>query len=230
MPKWSSKEKERLALLWSELEMPGLVKAFPGRTEGAIRRQAFILGLSGLAPQGLESIKASAIRTGFCYQTLVSILKWARVTIQNSRAIARKRGTQYRCRFVNIYDVDEALERWHLAMDSNEAADFLGVSRGIMQSMLSFGRAMQVPAPEGMRKDERGRPRDTMPFLPHDMRAGKKWRLMPEVLTELHGMWKAHCERSAARKVERFRALGLAMKGVSTHARKKAVARDDASV
>lgn len=68
-PRWPPEDKKRLTFLWSELDMPGLVKAFPNRTEGGIRRQASVLGLSGLAPQGLESIKASALRTGYCKES-----------------------------------------------------------------------------------------------------------------------------------------------------------------
>lgn len=106
--RWTAEEDERLRMLWGERPLAELARIF-ARPEGGIYFRAGKLGIRRGAPQGKEFVTTAAERTGFDRATLRKILHWAGVRITKP---SRDSKGAWRFGYVDVYDVDRAVEAW----------------------------------------------------------------------------------------------------------------------
>lgn len=159
--RWTREEDHRLGFLWITT-MPILAMSRRlKRSPQSICRRAKKLGLPSTMPDGYEFVTASARRTGFTTPTLLRILQWAEVPLHLARnhyagsrpSTARVRGP-YHQRYVDPFDVDEAIERWHLTAPVEEIAHHHGLDGTTLRKRLA--REGRLPRSEsGKRTDLR---------------------------------------------------------------------------
>lgn len=123
---WSELENYRLRMLWaSGLSLTMIAKRI-GRTEWAVFERAREVGLSLGVPDGCEYIKDACARTGYHHKTLWMILRWSGV-ITHATITKPTRGKRRRY-YVDPFDVDEAIKKWHATETVDAAARRLGMS------------------------------------------------------------------------------------------------------
>lgn len=108
---WTDAEDAKLRVLWAVHPIQEIASTL-NRTRLACYRRGRALGI---APQGYESLRAAAERTGYSRGGIRRILNWAHVRML--RAVVREepktdRPKQLRW-IVEPSDVDDAIARWH---------------------------------------------------------------------------------------------------------------------
>lgn len=116
------------------------------RTWKSIVAKAARLGLPRGVPQGCESIASAARRTGYCAQTLVNILHKYGVEIRYCYMFYRKNKRLKPRRYVDSFEVDEAIEK-HMSTETlHAAAAARGIhSRGLWQKLKRRGLLPEKP-------------------------------------------------------------------------------------
>lgn len=135
--RWTKADDRELRWLWEsgELGVTAIAKRL-GRTPVTTYWRAQKLGLPLGVPEGFEYLTHAAERTGYARETLMRVLRWAGVTTH--RAMARPtKGASHRMRFVDPYEVDEAIVRWHETETLESAARRLGACAETLRRRLS---------------------------------------------------------------------------------------------
>ncbi len=124
---WSDEDDRRLRTLWNDSTSLGSMARVLGRTEATVFQHGyFVLRLPLGPPQGCEYLTSAALRCGFSTSAqLRRILAWAGVRL---RRVRTWRGKRARCRYVDSFDVDRAVERWLETETSEAAARRLGMN------------------------------------------------------------------------------------------------------
>jgi hypothetical protein len=155
---WRPEDDARLRRLWHDVSERALRAAFRGRTWCAIRTRAIGLGLPLGIPQGYETLRAAAARTGFCPKTLRPLLEAAGVPLYVAYRGDAPGERAIRTRYVEPDAVDAAVCA-RLGMETVKAA---AERRGIYHATLDARlRRMGLLAGPWLR----GRPR----WLPSDV-------------------------------------------------------------
>ncbi len=176
-PEWTQAEETRLRSLWGSKSLPELAIAFE-RTEWAVYQRSRDLGLGAL-PQGMEWISGAEVRTGYHARTLLRILTAAKVRIGESLSVqkAGKGPRSFRRRFVDPFDVDEAIRRWQATETLASAAQRRGVT------------------PKRLRRALRG-----LPGVPNRPGRAKCWRIPTELIDQALGLAAAAAVHDEGRR------------------------------
>ncbi|MEM3018024.1 MAG: hypothetical protein QXO25_04000, partial [Candidatus Bathyarchaeia archaeon] len=118
---WTPEETQYLLTHWHRVSQWTLMKHLRPRTWKSIVAKAARLGLPRGVPQGCESIASAARRTGYCAQTLVNILHKYGVEIRYCYMFYRKNKRLKPRRYVDSFEVDEAIEK-HMSTETLHAA------------------------------------------------------------------------------------------------------------
>jgi hypothetical protein len=116
--RWTKADDSFLRMYWGDYGVATIAKQLK-RSEVAVYWRAGKLDLTRGAPPGFEYVSNAAERTGFCRETLVMILRWAKVPLK--RAASRATGASWHYHVVDTVDVDDAVERW-LATETLKSA------------------------------------------------------------------------------------------------------------
>lgn len=110
-PLWTVSEDRVLRLGWHILSQRELCRRLPGRTWRAIRRRAYYdLRLPLGVPQGCIAVTEASRKLGFSYLGLLTVLRWAEVSIR-SRYPGDRRATSI-TRYVDFDAARAAVDRW----------------------------------------------------------------------------------------------------------------------
>lgn len=133
-PRWTARDDARLRLLWA---MPSSLQEIARKLERSHRsvfRRAQRIGLPFGVPHGYEYLTVASKRSGYANETLVKILEWAGVRVYRTRAESLRRA--HPRRYVDPFDVDEAVTRWNESESVRGAARRHGVGDGTMRRWL----------------------------------------------------------------------------------------------
>jgi len=132
-PPWTDIENRRLRNWWG-VETVAAIASKLGRSKWAVFHQAGeVLGLKRGVQAGQESLKATARRTGYSYETLLRVLAASGVKLK--RPVSEP-GSK-RCRFVvDTVDVDEAVAAWNATETVNGAARARGIGSNYLRALL----------------------------------------------------------------------------------------------
>ena len=123
---WTAAEDRLLSWLWDDQNGLAKLATRLRRTEHAVFRRAQDLGLKIGVPQGYESVRAAARRSGFPYETMVGILKAAHVRMRLTLSDPSRHG-KARHRFVDPELVDDAVALWNSKESVSAAARRIGM-------------------------------------------------------------------------------------------------------
>lgn len=108
--RWTPADDRVLRRMWETDRLSAIARTLD-RTEQAVFQRAWELGMSRGIPRGHEYLNTAARRTGFAREQLAKILRWAGVAMHLTESHpSMKRSSHYR--YVDTYDVDEAIARW----------------------------------------------------------------------------------------------------------------------
>lgn len=130
--RWTMADDARLRQQWGiGLSVEAVAKRI-GRTPKATYQRAKVIGLPlGLQP-GYERWTEAAKRTGYCTTQLWRICRWAGVEVHRamsrpSKPRGRRKAHASRHHFVDSFELDEAIERWHRTEAVHSAARARGL-------------------------------------------------------------------------------------------------------
>lgn len=165
--RWSAEEEHALRLAWGEVRPETLLQRFPGRTWQAIWQHAVTaLGLPRGVPQGHETLRSAAKRTGYSIHQLWEILGAANVRVRywygGGRTSSHVGGREFPrnpWRAVDPLEVDAAVARWCRLETVATAARRLAMSpQGLQRVLRAAG--LLPPAEPGRRPHARLDPHD----------------------------------------------------------------------
>lgn len=115
--RWTKADEAALEAMWGHA-LPTIARALK-RTVITVYWRAQRLGLGLGCPDGYEYLSAAALRCGYCASQLRRILRWAGVAVRKSVTRYQSRRTFH---WVDPFEVDEAVRRWHETETLNAAA------------------------------------------------------------------------------------------------------------
>jgi L-rhamnose mutarotase len=141
---------------WTEMEIRNLqarwgapltyIAMEMGRSKPSVAKQIQKLQLRGGAEIGRETIKHAAVRAGVAPATMAKILK--QYGVKTYRSIYFKARAQYHHRYVEIYDVDDAMAKWGNTETVRAAATRLGMCDKALakrlRKVMKVGRGVRV--------------------------------------------------------------------------------------
>lgn len=153
--RWSRRDDERLRVSWGSRSIKQIATEL-GRTTTAVYWRAGHLGLGRGCPKGWIYLSEAAQRTGYATGQLRRILRWADVSIQRALTLPdRRRRTGHVSWYVDPFDVEDAVERWHLTESLFAAARRTGLCASVLARLLdeaaARGDKRVTPRPEGRR-------------------------------------------------------------------------------
>lgn len=155
---WSAAEIRYLRLEWHELQQrtlhAGLTKLHPTggcRTWCSIRVKAYQLGLPGGVPQGFESIKAAAKRTGYCRHALLALCLRYGVPIRQAYCGTRRNPHRFLAQCVATDDLDAMLAEHHQRRSIAAWAAQYGFHTATIYLRIKRAGGL-APIPDGFRK------------------------------------------------------------------------------
>lgn len=172
--RWTADDDNRLRKLWNgELSVEEIAQRL-GRTDAATYYRANDLGLPVGCPEGWETVRQAAVRTGYHPDQLRHILRAFQATIRPtlSKPCSRK-GAQgrYTWMIVSPREVDAVIAAWHESEPVAAAARRLGVSGEVLTNRLRR-LGLEKPSP-----GTGGRPK-----------ARRHWRVRPEEVALAMGL------------------------------------------
>lgn len=134
---WTPREDARLRLLWGSESVEGIADRL-GRTTVAVYLRASSLGVASACPQGFESLKRAAKRTGFAnVKQIRAILAFAGYTAAIRDSFSVTRSSKYRHQIVETDIVDAAIAKWMATEPVESAARRLNVKPQTLRRWLS---------------------------------------------------------------------------------------------
>lgn len=149
--KWSKEEEKLLCDSWHIVDLEDIAKKL-NRKKLGVYWKAKKLGLHIGTPQGMETLNACSIRTGFTAAAIVHVLKWAGVSLMRSQTVNRNWKGKYTHQFVDTFEADEAVRSFLTSETLNEASRRTGIGR---QSLYKF--MVKEKAPHRPRKKRQWR-------------------------------------------------------------------------
>jgi hypothetical protein len=157
---WTKTDDAHLRDLWGDFGLKTVAKRL-GRTPGSVYWRAAKIGLARGVPDGMESIRDAAERTGYAPIQVHQIVAWATAagvfrSTRGFEVIRRtmslpSRGRSYHFHFVDPVDLDEAIDAWNATETRESAARRRGISAEALENALrSFGQ--DVPAKPGEKR------------------------------------------------------------------------------
>lgn len=149
--RWTMLDDARLRQQWGIGLSVEVVAKRIGRTSKATYQRAKVIGLPlGLQP-GYERWTDAAKRTGYCTTQLWRICRWAGVEVHRamsrpSKPRGRSKAHAFRHHFVDSFELDEAIERWHRTEAVHSAARARGLVGDTLRRWL---RDEGLPPPTG---------------------------------------------------------------------------------
>lgn len=124
--RWTPADIRKLRTLWDSTDPLSKIAKHLGRSEYSTYGKAKQIGLPLGVPEGCEYLQAAAARTGYRTEDLRRILKRAEIEIHLVRT-DRSRRTKHSRHYVDPFEVDLAVEKWH----DTETVKFASSRHGI---------------------------------------------------------------------------------------------------
>lgn len=112
--RWTEKEDAEVKQMLADGIGIATIAGRLGRTESGVFHRARRIGFPTGRPADFEYLYPAAERTGFAPQTLIKIMRAAKMPIRVAQSEPKKRywPARYRRHIVDPIDVDEAVEKW----------------------------------------------------------------------------------------------------------------------